>query len=126
MTPLDLAREFIKKGRADETLCERVVEERDIDDAIFGLHAQAAAEKYLKAILAIGQERPEHTHNLEALAAQCDEVGHPLPADLTDVFALTPFAVEFRYPKTEVPPLDRGRALELITGVREWAERIVG
>ena len=126
MTPLDLAREFIKKGRADETLCGRIVDDGDIEDAVFGLHAQQAVEKYLKAILAMNQDRPEHTHDLGSLAAQCEEGGQSLPSELSGVFALTPFAREFRYPFGVPPPIDRAQILELVARVRDWAEQIVG
>lgn len=125
MTPLELAREFIKKGQEDELACRHLADASDVGDAPFGLHAQQAIEKYLKAILAINQERPEHTHDLESLAAQCEDGGHRLPSELTGVFALTPFASELRYPFAKTPPIDRTRILELVVGVRQWVEHIL-
>lgn len=102
-----------------------VVDDEAITDAIFGFHAQQAAEKYLKAVLAIDQERPERTHDLRALAYQCGQSGHPLPDDLQDVLELSPFAVQERYPFALTPPIARGKTLELINDMWRWAEHIV-
>lgn len=126
MTPLDLARDFLKKGRVDERVCYLLRDRPEIEDDPFGLHAQQAIEKYLKAILALGQERPERTHDLKVLAGQCEEVGHPLPPWAAAVFDLTPFASEFRYPSAVVPPIDRDEVLAQVVAVREWAEQIIG
>lgn len=125
MTPLDLAREFIKKGRVDEDVCSLLATRSEIEDAAFGLHAQQAVEKYLKAVLAIAQERPQHTHDLSSLAGQCEEAGHALPSGLQGVFDLTPFAREVRYPYATSPPIDRIQVLDLVVGVRKWAEHVV-
>lgn len=125
MTPLDLAKAFLAKGRADELLCERILNDKDINDALFGFHAQQAAEKYLKAVLAIDEERPEKTHDLGVLAAQCERAGHPMPEALREVFDLAPYAVDERYPFGTTPPLDRSASLDLVIGVRVWVEGLV-
>lgn len=77
MTPLDLARAFVAKAREDEDLLEQATTNLKVADSVFGFHAQQAAEKYLKAVLAIDQERPEWTHDLGKLARQCADAGHP-------------------------------------------------
>lgn len=64
------------------------------DTACF--HAQRAAEKHLKALLAWRGEAVPRTHDLEEIQDQCERV-HSLPAlaqlDLAD---LTGYAVELR------------------------------
>lgn len=126
MTPLDLARAFLEKGAEDEVLLERIVADAAVADALFGFHAQQAVEKYLKAVLAVEQERPERTHDLGVLADQCDEGGHPLPAELADVVELSRYAVQDRYPLALTPPVDRAATLDLVVQVRQWAEGVVG
>lgn len=125
MTPLDLAKAFLDKGREDESLLEAGLTDSRIAGAVFGFHAQQAAEKYLKAVLAVDQERPEKTHDLKVLANQCELGGHPVPEELAEVFDFVPFAVDERYPFAVVPPIDRTAALNLVIKVREWARQIL-
>ncbi len=125
MTPLDLARAFLAKAREDEALLESVLENPGISDAIFGFHAQQAAEKYLKAVLAIEQERPERTHDLRVLAEQCEAAGHELPETGNELARLSPYAVQERYPFAPVPPIDRQVALNLVAALRRWAEGLI-
>ena len=125
MTPLDLAKAYLAKGQDDQALLDRIVDDEAITDAIFGFHAQQAAEKYLKAVLAIDQERPERTHDLRALADQCEQSGHPLPDDLQEVLELSPFAVQERYPFAHTPPIDANKTLGLLADMWRWAEQIV-
>lgn len=47
-----LARVFLARAEDDKTLIRKVISDADIADAIVGFHAQQAAEKSLKAVLA--------------------------------------------------------------------------
>lgn len=125
MTPLDLAKAFLEKGREDEVLLERIVTDAAIADSLFGFHAQQAVEKYLKALLAVEQERPERTHDLGVLIEQCRQAGHDLSSDLADVSDLSRYAVQERYPLAVTPPIDRAEALQQVASVREWVENEV-
>lgn len=126
MTPLDLARAFLEKGREDESTLEIGAEDPRMSDAIFAFHAQQAAEKYLKAVLAIDQERPERTHDLRILAEQCAQAGHPILEDrLGAVGDLSRYAVQDRYPLALTPPIDRAETLGLVVAVRAWAEDVI-
>jgi HEPN domain-containing protein len=82
--------------------------------------AHQAVGKYLKAVLAIEQERPERTHFLRSLATQCENAGWAFPTELEGVFDLGKFAVEGRYPFQELP-IDRTAALELVQRVERSA-----
>ena len=91
-----LARGWVRKGDSDLADASRTVaSEGPYDTACF--HAQQAAEKYLKALLAWHGEAIPRTHDLEEIQDRCERV-HPLPAltnlDLAD---LTGYAVELRY-----------------------------
>ena len=55
---------LLRKARQDELVLERLLSYRDVDDDTLGFHAQQAAEKLLKAALAVrGLDYPR-THNL--------------------------------------------------------------
>lgn len=58
MTPLDLARAFLQKGYEDEVLLGKLVTDTEVSESIFGFHVQQAAEKYIKAVLAMDASRP--------------------------------------------------------------------
>jgi len=75
-------------------------------------HAQQAAEKALKALLAYHGEPPPRTHDLVALLTRCLPFAPDL-ADLeTDCRNLTYFAVSSRYPDDLFEPEEAdGRAM---------------
>ena len=67
-----------------------------VSDEVFGFHVQQAAEKSLKAWLALlGQVYPL-THNLEALLDLLSERTEVSPRS-RELIDYTPYAVEFRY-----------------------------
>ena len=91
-----LARGWILKGDSDFATARLVLQgDGPFDTACF--HAQQAAEKYLKGLLAYSERPFPSTHNLEDLEHLCTQSvpGWGLP-DL-DLTMLTPFAVELRY-----------------------------
>jgi HEPN domain-containing protein len=93
---LALARGWIRKGDSDLADARRTIaSEGPYDTACF--HAQQAAEKYLKALLAWHGQVIPRSHDLEEIQDQCEGVA-PVPAlvelDLAD---LTGYAVELRY-----------------------------
>jgi HEPN domain-containing protein len=59
----DLARRLLRRADADATLVRHVVDEADIADAIVGFHAQQAAEKSIKAVLAAREIEYGKTHS---------------------------------------------------------------
>lgn len=125
MTPLDLARSFVEHGKGDEALLGEALSNPRIPDWIYGFHAQQAAEKYVKAALAIEQERPERTHDLESLVRQCADAGYTLPVGIEPVYQLSQYAVATRYPPVEMAPVDRQQALELVRMLRRWVEVMI-
>ena len=61
------------------------------------LPAQQAAEKYLKAVLALAGSPILRSHDLEDIYDQCLAVAPALALDRMELSALTPYAVLLRY-----------------------------
>lgn len=90
---------------------------------IFGLHAQQAVEKSLKAWLAWRGQAVPRTHNLRMLLVQAGE-------DVTREWAfidLTAFAVQFRYEAWESSDtsMDRDSIVKQVTSLVRRVPRIV-
>jgi HEPN domain-containing protein len=95
--------------------------------AILGFHAQQAAEKLLKAVLAERQIRYPYTHYLSDLIALIKDVGLAYPPELESVDSLSSFAVDFRYLEFEeqAESFDATSALKSLLVMRDWAASIV-
>lgn len=93
------ARQWLAKARSDLLAAERLVAMAGPFDAVC-FHAQQAAEKALKALLAFAEAPIIHTHNLEELQAACRQLPPTQRSerlDAVDLSQLTPFAVDSRY-----------------------------
>lgn len=73
-----------------------------IEDALF--HCQQAAEKAMKAFLTVHDIAFRKTHDLDELAAACEESDASLKEALDPARDLTVFAWAFRYPGSDEPP----------------------
>jgi hypothetical protein len=90
------------KTKAETLLLKAAEDEVLLDwagtpDAIFGFHAQQAAEKLMKALLAHLGIQFELTHNLTRLAKSIAKVDQPLPDLGLPLRKLTRFGVVYRY-----------------------------
>jgi HEPN domain-containing protein len=119
---LDLARVLLARAVDDETLVRKVSSDTDVADAIVGFHAQQAAEKLIKAVLAARGVVFMKSHALGYLIGLVGENDIEAPAELSEADVLSPWAVEFRYEGDEPPALDRLAALSLVKKLRTWAE----
>ncbi|MDE0201558.1 MAG: HEPN domain-containing protein [Rhodospirillaceae bacterium] len=120
MSDAKCARMLVEAAERDiEAL--RVMRRLDgIPDEIYGFHVQQAAEKLLKAGIALLGGMYPLTHNIEALLelfAERDGDTEPFG----DLAAFTPYAVEFRYVGVgpDDGPIDRATALEMVEGLLE-------
>jgi len=90
-------------------------------------HAQQAAEKALKALLIKAQIEFGRTHNLGELLRLAEPTAPGVSQQLGDAAALTPHAVDTRYP-TEGPPVSReeaSRHIDVARKVLEWVTAIL-
>ena len=90
------------KTKAETLLLKAAEDEVLLDwagtpDAVFGFHAQQAAEKLMKALLAHLGIQFELTHNLTRLAKSIAKVDQPLPDLGLPLRKLTRFGVVYRY-----------------------------
>jgi HEPN domain-containing protein len=116
---------LLRKAREDADAVEKLAPDPEIADSVVGFHAQQAAEKSMKAVLAACGDEFPWTHDLRHLMDRLDDVATPLPESLRDVRALAPWAVEFRYGETIDDQLDRKQAFALALDIIAWAEASV-
>ena len=93
------ARQRLAKANSDLTASRRLLDVGGPYDAVC-FHAQQAAEKALKAWLAVADAPIPRTHNLEDLQAQCLALPPMAVAsgfEALELSDLTPFAVAARY-----------------------------
>lgn len=93
-------------------------------DEIFGFHVQQAAEKILKAWLALLGEVYPTTHDLTRLLAilsECDVEA----TRFNELVEYTPFAVQFRYAPGDLSaqPLDREASIERVEALLKEVRR---
>lgn len=119
---LEEALHLLRKAREDADAVEKLAPDQEIADSVVGFHAQQAAEKAMKAVLAFRGDEFPWTHDLRHLMDRLEGVAMPLPDSLHEVRTLAPWAVEFRYGETIDDQLDREQALELVRGMIAWAD----
>ena len=90
----------------------------------FGFHVQQAAEKSLKAWLALVGEKYPLTHSIETLLDLLDDRGAAVEP-FRSLIDYTPYAVEFRYvgADPDAEPIDRVGALALVQALHERVGR---
>ena len=124
--PPDRPEVLLRKSRQDEIVLQKLLGDRDVDDDTLGFHAQQAAEKMIKAVLASrGVDYPK-THNLRVLIELLAKDGVQLPGGLSEINRLTQFGTTFRYDNFEpVPAGERFKWLESIQNLRAFLEPLL-
>ncbi len=121
----DFVQDWLARADSDLHAATILVESPGVSSEVIGFHCQQAAEKYLKSVLVRHQidlqaERLR-VHDLVLLLKALEEC-EPVLADEAD-FAqhLFPYAVQARYPGTELGPEVPGpaEALQIAQHVRE-------
>jgi HEPN domain-containing protein len=124
--PPDRPEVLLHKAQQDELVLQKLLSDLEVDDDTLGFHAQQAAEKLLKALLAWrGVDYPK-THNLRVLMELLTASGVQLPDGLSEITPLTQFGTTFRYDNFEAAPQgERVRWLELIRSLRAFVEPLL-
>ncbi len=127
MMQLKLAEKFLRKADQDMLVLKKWRSDPEISDEILGFHAQQAAEKMLKAVLASRSTDFPFTHRLADLIDTIIENGVAVPEELEEVRYLTPFAVEFRYDiyEEDNEAFDFDGVYILLTKLRKWAKMVI-
>lgn len=112
---------LLRKAQEDADAVKKLLPDADIADSVVGFHAQQAAEKALKAVLAASGDDFPWTHDLRHLMDRLQAMGTPLPSSLREVRVLIPWAVEFRYGETIEDLLEREQASVLADEIIAWA-----
>ena len=117
-----LARVIAANAERDAVAVEKMAPDPDLADEVVGLHAQQAAEKYLKAVLAYRGITYRRVHSITYLLGLLEDHEVTPPPRALELEAFTPWAPQARYDlDTDGAVLDRAAAVELVHGVQEWA-----
>jgi len=116
----DLAAGWVKKGDSDLANARRTAEsDGPYDTACF--HAQQAAEKYMKALLAFHGVEIPRTHDLEELQLQCEAFISEKSFCTLALEELSDYAVSVRYDFEFWPDIETAReAIEMTDQVRAF------
>jgi HEPN domain-containing protein len=118
-----LARVIATNAERDAVAVERMAPDPELADEVVGLHAQQAAEKYLKAVLAHRGITYRRVHSITYLLGLLEDQGVPAPPRAPELETLTPWAPQARYDHdTDDATLDREAAVQLVGAVRAWAQ----
>ena len=116
--------------KADLDLRAADLELRTPDLALWGdvtFHAQQAAEKALKALLAWHDQPFRKTHSIEELGRRCVAIAPELSSAVDGAVPLTAYAWKFRYPGDVGEPNrdEAERALHIARTLVEAIERLL-
>jgi len=124
MTILD---EWIEKAEADYKGAMGLNRRRKepLPDLVC-FHCQQCAEKYLKAFLIAHGFVPPRTHDLQRLLALTTAHDATLAALDADCAALTPYAVDFRYPSSTATVAEAKDAVKTVRRIRTLLRKNLG
>jgi HEPN domain-containing protein len=119
--------EWLAHAESDLNLARLGKDRDDILPEQVCFHAQQAAEKGLKAVLLHRKIEFPFIHDIEALLEIMTQSGLVVPPDVADAGALTPYAVEARYPgyEEEITPSQVAEAIRLAERVVSWVLDVV-
>jgi len=119
--------EWLAHAESDLNLARLGKDRDDVLPEQVCFHAQQATEKGLKAVLLHRKIEFPFIHDIEALLEIMTQSGLVVPPDVTDAGALTPYAVEARYPgyEEEITPSQVAEAIRLAERVVSWALDVI-
>ncbi len=119
--------EWLKHAKSDLNLAKLGMGDKNILHEQVCFHAQQAAEKALKALLLFNKIDFPLTHDLEELVDILTASKINIPAIISDVGTLTPYAVEIRYPGLwgEITGKDVDDAINLSEQIVVWVNHYI-
>jgi HEPN domain-containing protein len=118
---VELARAWLNKARGDLEFAYAGRDHRHAPGWGIGFHCQQAVEKAGKGALVLREVSAPRTHDLATLREMLQARGIEVPFTDTKLKALTPYAIDDRYPRLTLSEVTREEALLLIAS----AERAV-
>jgi HEPN domain-containing protein len=117
---------YLRMARKDAAALRAMLEPDEFAAEIFGFHAQQAAEKAIKAWLALIGASVPRTHDLRFLLLRLEESGLEV-GNHWDLVDLNSFAVQFRYEAFDlsVETLDRESVLQSVEALLTEVEGLV-
>ena len=115
-------------GKADEDLylAQALVADTRMSDDLWGFHAQQAAEKLFKSLLASREITFPYTHQISLLTDLLEDHGFDLDEKYLSLISLTAYAAGLRYSfadSSQSAPLDRSAILTIIIALREFVRK---
>ncbi len=128
MSAPDDARQMLDMAEKDLRALQGMRNREIFADEVFGLHAQQAVEKSLKAWIAALGEAYSLTHDIGDLLIRLEDLGQDV-GPFWDLVGYTAFGVRFRYQALEVDEADsiadRAAAIAEVQALFEHARRTV-
>jgi len=126
MRAIEQAQLLQRKATQDLAVLRKLIGEPAISDETLGFHAQQAAEKLIKALLALGGHEYPRTHDLGLLLDLLASLDVQIPEALMTVEILTPFATVFRYDDLPLEAaIDRQEWLPLLLALEEFVDGVI-
>ena len=122
---LDEALQLLSAGRRDGVAFRILHRDPNAPHEILLFHAQQAAEKFIKTVLAVRGVIYRRTHDLLELAVLAEQKGLVVPVGQDLLIRLGPYAVESRYLSVLTPTVENSEAALLIDTLHDWAAQIV-
>jgi len=118
-----LTEEWINRAEKDYLVAVREMElVPSVPEAVC-FHSQQCIEKYMKAILQENNIEPEKTHDLDILLQKCEEFLPELKLYRDNLIKLSVYAVNVRYPGSEVLEDEAIESLQITRKIRELIRR---
>jgi len=97
MTPSDQVLLLLRKAAQDLAVLDKLINDPAIEDETLGYYAQQAAEKLIKARLALAGCDDPRSHNIGLRLDLLSSQGIAVPGESEALEALTPFGTVFLY-----------------------------
>lgn len=123
--PPEESAQLLAAGDRDRLAFRILNDHAESPDEIVLFHAQQAAEKFIKAVLAARGIIYRRTHDLFELSSLVAQQGLQVPVEQELLVRMGPYAVEFRYLGLSAPEVSRGEAEAMIENLRAWAQAVI-